>query len=356
MGGIDYLKVIENDYELEFYKNLHQQILTYLSIKKKSTFYELLLACGGSDRRVLRLLDQMVNNGEILIKNSMIKCINFVKLSDYTAKMFSKLTTYRKILKSIKFTPTFIFDQRPINYTSKVMRLKKLLSDNQLYNAKNIIFLGDDDLVSLLTAIVLTDKKIYVLDIDPRLEAIFKKLILKYQIQNLFFIKYDASNPIPKELKKRFDFLVMDPSPTPSSFEMFIKTAKNLLKYRGVGYLSFYPSHTQITIDFQRILTKYNFIVTEMIPYYTKYSFIKSTYSNNDINLLKKYKIRTRSLINFHENITKVILLNKNDTINKNIIPKATSRVFKDIKKDPSYKMIIKNKELYAYYKKHTPQ
>lgn len=349
-----YDKIIENDYELELYKKIHQKILIYLNFYGEASFYDILLKCGGSDRRVLRLLDQMIKNKEIIIRKGKFSTTKR-QIKPYDKLWKSAVIKYKNLLRTVEFKPTFLFDQRPINYVSKLRRAKKLVSDIDLYQAKNLVFLGDDDLVSILTALIFKDKKIWVFDIDSRVIDLINKIAIKHKLKNLIAVKHDFSKSTPKKSIEKFDAFVMDPSPTPSYFRMFLKVAKDITKTGGIGYVSFYPSHTELFLDHQKILTDLNFIIVEMLDKYTEYSWIKETYSKNDMKLLDEYNIDRRSIINFYESLAKVVLLDKGYYQRKKIkskLPNAMQRVYKDITKDPSYNDIKQNNELYGLYKK----
>lgn len=58
---INFAKVIEPGETYNFYQEIAKSILVYLENNEKSTFQEIVKYVGGSDRRVLRLLDQMVS-------------------------------------------------------------------------------------------------------------------------------------------------------------------------------------------------------------------------------------------------------------------------------------------------------
>jgi len=79
-----------------------------------------------------------------------------------------------------------------------------------------------------------------------------------------------------------------------------------------------------------------------MIPQFTEYDFLKTTYKEKDLELLKEFDSGEQRL-SFHENFTrfetteetprKVVKLNPEFLK----VPKATRRVLKDLSKDPAY-------------------
>src|SRR5262245_16539916 len=80
MNEIDYAQVIENESELEYYKKIHQKIITFLSYNNSVTFWDIVRVVGGSDRRVLRLVKQMQLNNEITL-NTRSKIISLINKS-----------------------------------------------------------------------------------------------------------------------------------------------------------------------------------------------------------------------------------------------------------------------------------
>ena len=68
--GVNFGKIIENKSELKLYKRLMNEILEYIKINNSVSFIDILRDVGGSDRRILRLLDELVDKKIISYKNS----------------------------------------------------------------------------------------------------------------------------------------------------------------------------------------------------------------------------------------------------------------------------------------------
>ena len=359
MSKINFDNIVENDFEVPFYSKLHGKVLEYLEFNNGETlFWKLTRAVGGSDRRMLRLLNEMEKSGEIEVIGKEItlkkrKILNKEvipvckacngKIISFTPK-FSQILKEMKEIYSKKPVPTFLFDQRPVTDETTVRRAAYLMWRGDLIG-KSIAIVGDDDLTSLAIGLTGMAKEIVVFDIDTRLIDFINLNTKKYNLP-VKAIKSDLTENHPKEFIDRFDVFLTDPTPKPDAFELFLSIGIKLLKNNGgVGYVSFFPSHQDISIEFQKILTKYDLIVTDMIPKFTEYDFIPETYRNSDFDLLKKLDAGGNR-ISFHENQTrfevgeksKMIVEHEKKHKSLDFMGKATKRVLSDIEKDPAYK------------------
>jgi len=348
--------VIENESEREYYTKLYHEIKKFIDQNNEITFQQIVKTLGGSDRRVLRLLNEMKKGNEFILSNKKIlskvangkSIFNKILCDSCDGKIFpmkGKLLEVKKIMDEIilkKPTPTFIYDQRPVNSETTVRRVAYLLWRNDLID-KEILILGDDDLTSLAIGLMGGAKKIIVLDIDERLIN-FINFIAKEKRLSIEGIVCDFTKGIPKNLENSFDVFLTDPSPIPECFSIFISLGIKLLKRRDgmVGYVSFFPSHQEISIDFQKIMTDKNLIITDIIPRFTEYDFLESTYGEIDKNLLKNFD-SGESKISFFENITRFITTketfkNQNQNIVMKIpLSKAMKRIIEDPSKDPAF-------------------
>ena len=342
LSKINYKKVVEDSSEIDFYKEIHRKILEYLSNKSHVTFWDIVKNVGGSDRRVLRLLNQMQLAEEIKLENGNISAfrkinrniiINFTKIRKVMSKIYKK-----------KPNPTFLYDQRPVTIDTTVNRVEYMFFRGDLIG-KHIVMIGDDDLTSLALGFTRQVKEVVVLDIDKRLIEYINEIAKKEKL-NVKAYTYDFTLGVPKKLLGKFDIFLTDPTPKPESLSLFSSVGLSLLKKgKGfVGYVSFFPSHQEISIDFQKIFTDKRIIITDMIPKFTQYDFIGETYNSEDVELLNKFDSR-ESRVSFTENLTRIETtedtIKEVDVINKKIknkmLGKATKRVLNHVEKDPAY-------------------
>lgn len=339
MAKIDYSNIIENDFEREFYEQIHDKILSYLQKKGNSSLWEIVRKIGGSDRRVLRLLNQMLFAKEITLENSVISIQN--KVLNILDVDFKAIKREMKDIYSQKPGPTFLFDQRPVTMQTTLNRAFYLNSREDLEN-KRIAVIGDDDLTSLSVGLIRKAKEVVVFDIDERLVNFINKISREKKL-NVKAYKYDLTKKIPSEFSDNFDIFLTDPTPNLEAFSLFISIGLNLLKKgKGlVGYVSYFPSHQEINIDFQKFLTEKKVIMTDIIPEFTEYEFIRETYREEDLVLLEKFDSGEEKL-SFTENMTRFETTNETnkqiDKVDPNkIMGKATKRVLSNLEKDPAY-------------------
>ncbi len=351
MPKIDYNKIIENKSEKEFYQKQHDKILKYLDTVDMASFWDILRYVGGSDRRMLRLINQMIKNVEIKTDGHYIeakeKKIGWQRIvcRECYGKIIPNNTSFslkEGMLKEIcekKPSPTFLFDQRPVTVSTSFRRAVYLYWRGDLQD-KDIVLIGDDDLTSIALALLKKAKSIIVFEVDKRLVKFINKTAKENSL-NVTAYQYDLTKNIPKSFYRKFDVFLTDPTPNKEAFSFFVSIGLKLLKEGEgkVGYVSFFPSHSNISIDFQKALTDFNVIITEMIPRFTEYAWLKETYGKEDLKMLKQFD--TNEKFSFHENFTRFETTKETVKeiykIKSEITGKATKRILKNIKKDPAY-------------------
>ena len=97
---------------------------------------------------------------------------------------------------------------------------------------KQILFLGDDDFTSVVTANIRSAKGVAVLDIDDRIldniGAISSELDL-----GIRRVRHDLRKPIPPELRGKFDTVFTDPPYTPEGIGLFVSRAIEAIDRRN---------------------------------------------------------------------------------------------------------------------------
>lgn len=356
MRKVNFNNVIESPPEKLFYKKVLVKIMNYLQNNGSAKFSEIVKFVEGGDRRTLRLLNEMVTTGLIKFKKD-----HFYLAKDKLCKLSSRdvgcpkcqgkiinidnkrLSKVKKIMKRIyrsRPSPTFIFDQRPATSETTIRRALYLVWRGDI-QAQKVVLIGDDDLTSLVLGFLNLAQEIVVFEVDKRLIHFLKKQARKYHLR-IKVVERDILSGVPIKYQNKFDVFLADPTPTPAPFTAFVNAGIRLLK-RGegrIGYLSFLPSCMDKSIALQRILTQMNFIITDLIPFFTEYEVIKKIYSNQDLKLLKKYSKNDLKTA-FYEHLVRVETTDKTKIRPlriklKNILGRATKRVLQDLTKDPA--------------------
>ncbi|MEM2319745.1 MAG: bis-aminopropyl spermidine synthase family protein, partial [Candidatus Bathyarchaeia archaeon] len=139
-------------------------------------------------------------------------------------------------------------------------------------DGKAIVLVGDDDLLSVALALTSLPSRITVLDVDKRLGD-FLGTVNKYYGFNIEFFKYNVAEPLPKELRGKFDVFSSEPLETVSGLKAFIMRGVSCLKENGVGYfgLTRYEASLKKWLAVQKLLANMNCVITDIIQGFSVY-------------------------------------------------------------------------------------
>jgi S-adenosylmethionine decarboxylase proenzyme len=193
----------------------------------------------------------------------------------------SNLVDIEEILEE-RPSPDFSLDQSRADYNTVVGRTLYLLSKGDL-EGRNIVFLGDDDAISLAVGLTNLAYEITVVDIDSRIIEFLTKQAERLKIKNIRLIEHNLKDPCPKNILNRFDVVVTDPPYTDQGLRLFLKRAGQVLK-TSVQYeneslpvigkkclLSFGNKPPIETEKIQLSILEHAFTIKEMIPAFNRY-------------------------------------------------------------------------------------
>lgn len=135
---------------------------------------------------------------------------------------------------------------------------------------KRILFVGDDDLTSLPTALTNMAEEIVVVDIDERILKLIEKFSEKEGVE-IKTIKHDLRNPLPENLKERFDVISTDPPYTVNGLKLFLSRGIEGLGKEGIAYLSYSHKPIDEWLLIQKAITDMGFVISELIPNFNYY-------------------------------------------------------------------------------------
>lgn len=135
---------------------------------------------------------------------------------------------------------------------------------------KRILFVGDDDLTSLPTALTNMAEEIAVVDIDERILKLIEKFSQKEGVK-IKTIKHDLRNPLPQDLKERFDVISTDPPYTVDGLKLFLSRGIEALGKEGIAYLSYSHKPIDEWLSIQKAITNMGFVISELIPNFNYY-------------------------------------------------------------------------------------
>ena len=261
------------------------------ALNRPKSFWELLAQSRILLRDFVAELNDLYTNGFLSVQNGDIaltekgkKMINlrkedFVtqrcpkcrgKSIVFSGKFNDVLEEFKKIVKNRpKAIPEFF--QGCTIPEDVIFRLALMGYYNDITD-KDILLVGDDDMVSIALALTELPKRVVVVDIDPRLREFIEK-INKERGFNIEFIEYDVAQPLPKELVNRFDVFSTEPLETTSGFLAFVSRGASSLKEGGVGYIGLTTQEVSFKRwrEFEDALVKMGFAITDIIRDFSDY-------------------------------------------------------------------------------------
>lgn len=123
------------------------------------------------------------------------------------------------------------FDQGYITVDGTLARIAFMWSRGDLWG-KDLVVLGDDDLVSVAAALTRVPRRVVALDIDERIVG-FVEEVARAEDLGIEVVRHDLREPLPEEFLSRFDTFVCDPPESLRGFLAFVH--RGLCSLRGPG-------------------------------------------------------------------------------------------------------------------------
>ncbi len=132
---------------------------------------------------------------------------------------------------------------------------------------KELIILGDDDLMSVAAALTGAPKRVLALDIDERLVNFINKVAEQEGLTNLQAVQHDLREPLPEEWLGAFDTFLCDPTESFVGFKAFVE--RGLLCLKGVGSAGYFGlTHVESSLDkwarIQQFLLESGAVITDL--------------------------------------------------------------------------------------------
>lgn len=241
------------------------------------------------------------------IKENMIKQNSGIYLSEEGVEFVEKILGYKGInkksyklllnqnnvslLSEITNEIEAIFNNRPIadvtldqskcTVQTAINRVIIGLKANSIIG-KNILCLGDDDLISVAMNVILNklfndnvpyNTKIYVYDKDTRVLEYIKNVSQDLKLSCITCKQIDLKKKIVKEYTSFFDTIFTDPPYTINGLELFLTRAVELIK-KEVGlniFLSYAHKSQDAMYKIENIILKLGLSIFQIIPCFNEY-------------------------------------------------------------------------------------
>jgi hypothetical protein len=169
-----------------------------------------------------------------------------------------------------------------------ILRRLLLLHKEHAFDGTSILFLGDDDFMSIAsqTPAFTNDYFVYpnrgketlpfkitVMDVDDRILLKIQEMAQELGRDEVFTVNYDVRNPFPANFINSFDIVFLDPPYTYNGVKLFLSRAINGLK-EDLGAKIFLSLGHMRSKDLQKIqehITHAGFYISAAIPAFNTY-------------------------------------------------------------------------------------
>jgi len=167
---------------------------------------------------------------------------------------------------------------------------------------KNIILIGDDDLLSIALALTRLPSRITVLDIDKRLGGFIESVNREHGFA-IEYVQYNVADPLPRELRGKFDVFSSEPLETMSGLRAFLTRGVACLRDNGVGYfgLTLYEASLRKWLAVQKLLSRMNCVVTDIIQGFSVYPMDYGTANYEEFAYNLGFKVGKNPGVNWYK-------------------------------------------------------
>lgn len=241
---------------------------------------------------VCAVIDSLISEDIIKIENNRIvlteKGKNFVKRLNLSPKIRLRCPkckgrgidlkplklAYKKFLKIIKNRPPALqkFDQGFQTPDSVFGRIALAIERGDI-QGKDIIVLGDDDLMAIALRFTGMPDRITVLEIDTRITEFMEKINIKYNL-GIEIVNFDLCKKLPGKFIGKYDTFFCDPTEAFAGFKIFVSKGIACLKKEGcAGYFGITRVESGIEKwwKFEKFLLNSKVVVTDILSNFSEY-------------------------------------------------------------------------------------
>jgi len=169
-------------------------------------------------------------------------------------------------------SPLEMYDQWYMTANHSSYRAEFIRENGDLVG-KKVLFIGDDDLLSVAVSLTRLPKEVVVLEIDERIVDFVNKLGKALNIP-LSGRVYDIRLPLDESLARQYDVFICDPTETMQGFNLFV--SRGVSSLRGVGSVVYFgltclEASKKKWFEIQKLLHSMNLVITEIRHNFTEY-------------------------------------------------------------------------------------
>ncbi|WP_290598087.1 MULTISPECIES: bis-aminopropyl spermidine synthase family protein [unclassified Archaeoglobus] len=200
-----------------------------------------------------------------------LRCENCEGTGFEISKFFSEILKKYKEIAARRPEAIEMYDQGFISLEGVIRRVQFIYERGDLNS--RIFVVGDDDLLSIASALTEMPEKVAVVDIDERLINFINRIAEEYSLNVEAFV-YDVQQAFPDDLRRKFDVFVTDPVETVPGLKLFLSRGVSTLK--GVGCSGYFGITTleasrKKWYEIQRMIHEMGFVITDIIRKFNVY-------------------------------------------------------------------------------------
>ena len=152
---------------------------------------------------------------------------------------------------------------------------------------RGLLFLGDDDLTSVATALVGIDRPTTVVEVDSRLVALLSLTSEERGWDNRV-VTHDLRAPLPSKWRGKYGCVFTDPPYSVEGFSLFVSRAVEVLKPDGRLYVCFGHSRRarERGLQKQKVLADAGLLVEQVLADFNRYEGAESIGSKSALWVL----------------------------------------------------------------------
>ncbi|MFH1295397.1 MAG: bis-aminopropyl spermidine synthase family protein, partial [bacterium] len=214
-------------------------------------------------------------------------------LVEYTDRELEEAT--QKVRAAFSIDPKRQYDQFFASVRTSVAKALVVRDKGLLTDKAKIALLGDDDLVSLVLALINPKLELTVLEIDQTILETIKKGMTLLGIKNIRLIPYDARTSPEKHFINQFDVVLTDPPYTKSGFSLFLKRAVELAgydarnqqgKYIFIHYGASFKSPEKF-LKVQEVIARFGLMQEDTVANFARYQGAESIGNASTLYILQ---------------------------------------------------------------------
>jgi len=217
---------------------------------------------------------------ELLYKNPsnssmFLKTIGKIPYRHYLAR---KLASMSKTNLLELYEPKFRLNPRsfqvPCSLRSSLKRAR-VICNRAYFTSQKALFIGDDDLISILCKFIIPELPITVIEIDGRITKLLKKIAIKHKFEefNVYNLDFKEINEMSEFLKTKFSIIHLDPPYDEKELLKFTANISLILDEKIVQIFlnGLYDVNSMSVVN--KFITKNKLIISNYYRSFSSYSF-----------------------------------------------------------------------------------